>query len=209
MGTQLTRWDGLIAILTGSLLLLWWFPVLTLLPDLNAGVDLAELASNSTWALYNAPGAVAAVLLPGVIVSLYMCQKPVMTKAGQVGFYLSLVGAVIFAWVQLEQTLVWPPLIAESPDLLKLGGAMFRDLPFAAVYWSGHGLMGIGLALFGRTTSRIRVFPRWAGLLMAFGGLGVSVPIVVPWIRIIGVLMLGPALIWMGYILWRDRATAY
>lgn len=209
MGTQLTRWDGLIASLTGALLLLWWFPVLTLLPDLNDGVDLVEMVSNSTWALYNAPGAVAAVLLPGVIVSLYMCQKPVMTKVGQIGFYLSLVGAVIFAWVQLEQTLVWPPLLAESPDLLKLGGAMFRDLPFAAVYWSGHALMGIGLALFGRTTSRIKVFPRWAGLLMAFGGLGVSVPIVVPWIRIIGVLMLGPALIWMGYILWRDRATAY
>ena len=209
MGTQLTRWDGLIAGLTGALLLIWWLPVLTLLPDLNARWDLAAMVDNSTWALYNAPGAIAAVLLPWVIVGLYVCQKPVMTKVGRVGFYLSLIGAVIFAWVQLEQTLVWPTLLAESPDLLELGGAMFASPPFAAVFWAGHGMMGIGLAMFGRAASRLRVFPRWAGLLMAFGGLGLSIPIVIPWIRIIGVLMLGPALMWMGYILWRDRLTAY
>lgn len=209
MGTQLTRWDGLVVGLTGALLLIWWLPVSTLVPDLNARGDLTVMVDNSTWALYNAPGAVAAVLLPGVIVGLYVCQKPVMTKVGQVGFYLALVGAVIFAWVQLEQTLVWPTLLAESPGLLELSGAMFASPPFAAVYWVGHGMMGVGFALFGRTTSRLRVFPRWAGLLMAFGGLGLCIPIVIPWIRILGVLMLGPALMWMGYILWRDRLTAY
>ena len=209
MGTQLIRWDGLIGMVTGALLLVWWIPVSTLLPRLNASVDLLEMVGKSTWQPFNVPGMVAAILLPGVIVSLYIAQKGMISKVGQVGFYLSLLGTVMFAWVQIEQTLVWPKLVEEAPHLVDFNGPMFRDIPFAVIYWSGHGLLGIGLFLFGRSTLNGRVFPRWAGHLFWFGGLifGISGPL--PWLRFLGILALGPALIWMGYLQWRDRGTAY
>ena len=209
MGTQLIRWDGMIAMITGVLLLVWWILVSTLLPGLNAELDLLDLVDKSTWFAFNVPGMVAAILLPGVFVSLYIAQKGVVTKVGQVGFYLSLLGSVIFAWVQLEQTIVWPRLVEEAPQLLDINGPMIRDIPFAVTYLIAHTLLGIGLLLFGRTTLKAGVFPKWAGHLFWFGGLifGLSGPI--PWLRFLAVLALGPALIWMGYLLWRDRGTAY
>ena len=209
MGTQLIRWDGLIGMVTGALLLVWWVPVSTLLPRLNANVDLLEMVSKPLWFPFNVPGMVAAILLPGVLVSLYIAQKGLVSKVGQVGFYLSLLGAVIFAWVQIEQTVVWPTLVEEAPDLVDLNGPMFSSIPFAVTYWSGHALLGIGLLLFGRTTAKGRVFPRWSGHLLWFGGLLFGISGVVPWLRFLAILAFAPALIWMGYIQWRDRGTAY
>ncbi len=209
MGTQLIRWDGIIGMATGVLLLVWWIPMSTILPRLNADVDLLGTVGNSMWFIYSVPGMAAAILLPGVLVSLYIVQKGIVSKLGQAGFYLSLLGSVMFAWVQLDQTLIWPKLVEEAPQLVDLNGPMFRDIPFAIVYWSGHLLLGIGLLLFGRTTAKAGVFPKWAGQLFWFGGLmfGLSGPI--PWLRFLAVITLGPALIWMGYLLWRDRGTAY
>ena len=209
MGTQLIRWDGMIGMITGALLLVWWIPVSTILPRLNADIDLLGTVGNSNWFLFNVPGLVAAILLPGVIVSLYIAQKGVITKAGQVGFYLALLGSVSFAWVQLEHTLVWPTLVEEAPQLVDLNGPMFSAIPFAVIYWLAYALLGIGLLLFGRTTVKAGVFPKWAGHLLWFGGIlfGFSGP--APWLRFLAVLALGPALAWMGYLQWRDRGTAY
>jgi hypothetical protein len=209
MGTQLIRWDGMISMVTGGLLLVWWIPVSALLPRLNANIDLLEIVDDWLWLPFNVPGMVAAILLPGVLVTLYIAQKGMVSKVGQVGFYLSLLGSVMFAWVQMEQTLVWPKLVEEAPHLVDLNGPMFRDIPFAVVYWSAHGLLGIGLLLFGRTTAKAGVFPKWAGHLLWFGGLifGFSGPL--PWLRFLAVLALGPALTWMGYLQWRDRGAAY
>ena len=45
MGTQLTRWDGLVTIATGILLFLWWMLVTTLLPSLAYSAKcLGEIA---------------------------------------------------------------------------------------------------------------------------------------------------------------------
>lgn len=209
MGTQLIRWDGMIGMIAGVLLLVWWIPVSTILPRLNEELDLLVTVSNSMWFLFNMPGMVAAILLPGVLVSLFIVQKGILSKGGQYGFYLSLLGSVIFVWAQFEQTLVWPKLVEEAPQLLDINGPMIRDIPFAVTYLSAFALLGIGLFLFGRATSKAGVFPKWAGHLLWFGGLmfGFSGPI--PWLRFLAVITLGPALIWMGYLLWRDRGTAY
>ena len=92
MGTQLIRWDGMISMVTGGLLVVWWILVATLFPTLDPTVGMVDIVGESTWLPFSVPGAVAAILLPGVIVSLYMAQKGMVSKAGQVGFYLSLVG---------------------------------------------------------------------------------------------------------------------
>lgn len=209
MGTQLTRWDGLMGMVTGGLLLIWWFPVATLVPPLNAGLDLQGMVSNSTWMPYNVPGMMAAILLPAVITSLYVAQKGMISKVGQVGFFLSLLGTVMFAWVQIEQTVVWPRLLEESPALVDFNGPMFRDIPFALTYWSGHGFLGVGLLLFGRATARAGAFPLWAGRLLWLGGLMFGISGVLVWLRFLAILGLAPALMWMGYLQWRDRAAAY
>lgn len=209
MGAQLTRWDGLIAMVTGVLLILWWLLVTTLLSSFEVEVDLAALVGESAWVPYSLLGMVGAILLPGVIVSLYVYQKGTMTTVGQVGFYLSLLGTVMFAWVQIEQTLVWPILVDQAPQLVDFSGPMFGDALFATIYWVAHGSISVGFILFGRATARARAFPRWAGILLAFGGPVMGLGGLVLAMRFVGVLALGTALVWIGFLQWRDRHAGF
>ena len=159
MGTQLIRWDGMISMVTGGLLLVWWILVASLVPSIDPTVGLLDVVSKSAWLPFSLPGMVAAILLPGVIVSLYFAQKGMVSKVGQAGFYLSLLGAVMFAWVQIEQTLVWPRLVEEAPHLVDYSLPLFGDVQFDFIYWPAHLLLGIGLLLFGRATVKAGVFP--------------------------------------------------
>ncbi len=209
MGTQLIRWDGMISMVTGGLLVVWWILVATLFPTLDPTVGMVDIVGESTWLPFSVPGAVAAILLPGVIVSLYMAQKGMVSKAGQVGFYLSLVGSVMFAWVQLEQTFIWPRIVEEAPNLVDYSFPLLGNNQFDFIYWPAHLLLAVGLLLFGRATVKAGVFPRWAGHLLWFGGLTFGISGIVLGLRFLSIITLGPALIWMGFLQWRDRGAAY
>ena len=209
MGTQLIRWDGMISMVTGGLLLVWWILVATLLTTLDPTIGLLDIVGESAWLPFSLPGMVAAILLPGVIVSLYMAQKGMVSKVGQVGFYLTLLGSVLFAWVQIEQTLVWPRIVEEAPQLVDYNLPLLGDIRFDVIYWPAHVLLGVGLLLFGRATAKAGVFPRWAGHLLWFGGLTFGISGIVFGLRFLSIIMFGPALIWMGYLQWRDRGAAY
>ena len=209
MGTQLTRWDGMIAMVTGALLLVWWIPVATLLPTLDPTVEILDIVEDALWMPLNVAGMVAAILLPGVLVSFYLAQKGTISKAGQVGFYLSLLGAVMFAWAQSEQTLMWPRLAAEAPELVDFEFFLLGELRFDVLYWPSYVFLGIGLFLFGRSTASAGVFHRWAGHLLWFGGITFGLSGIAFGLRFLAVLAFGSALIWMGYLQWRDRASAW
>ena len=209
MGTQLIRWDGMISMVTGGLLVVWWILVATLFPTLDPTVGMVDIVGESTWLPFSVPGAVAAILLPGVIVSLYMAQKGMVSKAGQVGFYLSLLGSVMFAWVQLEQTFVWPRIVEEAPNLVDYSFPLLGNNQFDFIYWPAHLLLAVGLFLFGQATVKAGVFPRWAGHLLWFGGLTFGISGIVLGLRFLSIITFGPALIWMGFLQWRDRGAAY
>ncbi len=209
MGTQLIRWDGMIAIVTGVLLLVWWILVATLLPTLDPTVGLLDIVGESAWGIYSLPGMVAAILLPGVITSLYLAQKGLVSRVGQVGFYLSLTGSVMFAWVQIEQTLIWPKIVEDAPHLLDYTIPLIGEVRLDAIYWPAHIFMGIGFLLFGFATAKSGAFPRWAGHLLWFGGLTFGLSGIVLGLRFLSILAFAPALIWMGYCQWRDRNTGY
>ena len=209
MGTQLIRWDGMISMVTGGLLMVWWIMVATLLPTLDPTVGLLDIVEESAWLPFSLPGMVAAILLPGVIVSLYMAQKGMVSKSGQVGFYLALLGSVMFAWVQVEQTLVWPRIVDEAPQLVDYSLPLLGDIRFDVIYWPAHVLLAVGLLLFGRSTAKAGVFPKWAGHLLWFGGLTFGISGIVMGLRFLSIVTFGPALIWMGYLQWRDRGAGY
>jgi len=209
MGTQLIRWDGMISMVTGGLLVVWWILVATLFPTLDPTVGMVDIVGESTWLAFSVPGAVAAILLPGVIVSLYMAQKGMVSKAGQVGFYLSLIGSVMFAWVQLEQTFVWPRIVEEAPNLVDYSFPLLGNNQFDFIYWPAHLLLAVGLFLFGQATVKAGVFPRWTGHLLWFGGLTFGISGIVLGLRFLSIITFGPALIWMGFLQWRDRGAAY
>ena len=209
MGTQLTRWDGMIGMVTGALLLVWWIPVATLLPTLDPTVEILDIVDKAAWLPLNLAGMIAAILLPGVLVSFYLAQKGVISKVGQVGFYLSLLGAVMFAWVQSEQTLVLPRMVQEAPELIDFDFVLLGELRFDVFYWPSYALLGIGLLLFGRSTVSAGVFPLWAGRMLWFGGLIFGFSGIAIGLRFVAVLLFGSALIWMGYLQWRDRQAAW
>ena len=132
-----------------------------------------------------------------------MAQKGMVSKVGQVGFYLSLLGSVMFAWVQIEQTFVWPRIVEEAPNLEYYSFPLLGNNQFDFIYWPAHLLLAVGLFLFGQATARAGVFPRWAGHLLWFGGLTFGISGIVLGLRFLSIITLGPALIWMGFLQWR------
>ena len=162
MGTQLIRWDGMISMVTGGLLLVWWILVASLVPSIDPTVELLDVVSKSAWLPFSLPGMVASILLPGVIVSLYFAQKGMVSKVGQAGFYLSLLGAVMFR-VGADRA---DPRLAQDwwKKRHTSWTTAYRYLAMSSfdfIYWPAHLLLGIGLLLFGRATVKAGVFPRW------------------------------------------------
>jgi ABC-type multidrug transport system permease subunit len=70
----------------------------------------------------------------------------------------------------------------------------------------------IGLIVFGAATMRAGVFPRWAGLLLIVGdvvfGMGSFAGSAAPIFEIVGALITGVALVWLGLSLLSGNAAS-
>jgi hypothetical protein len=174
-----------------------------------AGSDnlLLEMVRNSNWTTINILGSLHAVFLPLALLGIYACQIEEVKTVGIVGFLLAFLGSIFFAWIQVEETLLWPLLATHAPVLIDMNGPMFADPAFYGTYL----LMGVlfipGTLILGIVTARARVLPRWGGILLAvgaplFGIGGLLLPV-----RTVGAVLFTAALIWLGIALIK-RATA-
>ena len=82
------------------------------------------------------------------------------------------------------------------------------------VAWGAAGLVfAIGYVLQGIAVMRVGVLPRGAGGLLAVGGLvfGISAAAsgMLPPVLLLGALLFGMALAWIGYALWSDAQAGH
>jgi hypothetical protein len=202
MKQRLLRWSGLVTISTGVLLILWWGLMGTMVPSGGDNV-LLEMVRNSNWVIINALGSIHAVLLPLALIGLYARQVEEVGALGLVGFVLAFLGAVLTAWIQVEETLLWPLLAAHAPDLVDMKGPMFADTAFFATYILMGAFFIPGSLILGVATARAKVLPRWGAILLAVGAplFGIGGLFLV--VRTIGALLFTAALIWLGVAQWK------
>ncbi len=187
----LTRWSGLSAMLAGIFLVVAFL--------------LTELVSDDFFWLFGLFMLLLAVALAG----LHARQARSSGRLGLGGFVVAMIGATIFVL-----------LFA----IVGVAQALFGfDPEESAIVGVGLlvGFLGVlvGMVLFGIATARAGVFPRWAGVLLALGlpltlaidlltGAFESEEEVFPLGAIIGFPIFAAGLIWLGYALWSEKASA-
>ncbi len=195
-----TQWIGIISIVTGTLLLLWWILLATLLPP-GGSFELIDLVLTDNWVLFNLPGSAASLLLPLVLVGLYLRQVSQVGSAGFIGFLMSFLGASLFAWLQVEENLLWPILADHAPEFLAQQGPMFQDVAFSTTFLASGLLYIIGFIIFGITMIRANVLPRWAIILLIVGASLFGIGGFMILVRTVGVILLTAGLASLGYAL--------
>ena len=192
------RWSGLCAAVAGS-----GFILVGLFHQLNVPASV----TTATWANVH----IIAILMCffGLlgITGLYVRQAE---KAGWLGFIGFVLFCVWFAAVMcfsLVEAFILPTLAIESPKYVEGFLGMFSnapsevDLGLLPLIWMISGPVYIlGQLLFGIATFRARVFPRYAGGLLAVAAVLTPVGgLVPPEHQPLVMVPVGVALAWLGY----------
>jgi hypothetical protein len=186
MKTQtLIRWSGLLAIVAAVLNALFgllWIGGPTLLG----------------WV----PSFLFFVVLVFAMIGLYAAQVEHSGWLGLVAFVLSALGAMVMSTGNLLS-------IAEFSGVS--GAQAVEDFYSTTVPFSIMAPLCFfsGLLLFGISTLRSGVFPRWAGILLSVGAVITFVFILAfaPLAFVFGIMLLSAALAWMGWALWSKKGS--
>ena len=200
---SLVRWSGMATVL-GALLIL----VTSVVPELFFPNDeaLSVSAMSSRWMPLWALFFIGLILIALGLVGLYTRQTERSGAFGLVAFLVAFTGVALalgLAWTFLFTV---PSLAEAAPAFLdneEIPGPLALPLPLTFILFDG------GWLLFGLATTLAKVFPRWTGILLMIGAVldfsSNFLPISFP----IGTVLLGAALIWLGYLLWSEhRQTA-
>jgi hypothetical protein len=145
---------------------------------------------------------------------LYTRQVEESGWLGLAGFLLFTLWMTLVCGFSFVEAFILPKLATESPAFVESILGMFIGIPgtiglgVLPTLWNISGLLIIsGPLLFGIATFRARVLPRWAGGLLALGGVLVPIGGMVPpeYQPEFIMIPLGLALGWMGYALFAER----
>jgi hypothetical protein len=203
--SSLIRWAGLVAMLSGILFIV----IQTIHPP-----DVLSSVTTARWAIVHYLGVAMCLLGLLGIAGLYARQVEEAGWLGLAGYLLfSLFYALTMAF-QFAEAFISPVLATEAPKFvhgflgIPSGHASEMNLGALPVVYTLTGLLYVlGGLLFGITTLRAGILPRWAAGLLAFGAVS---PLLLasllphPLDRILAVPM-GLALAWLGYALWSER----
>ncbi|KKK40007.1 hypothetical protein WQ57_01695 [Mesobacillus campisalis] len=202
---RLIRWSGLAAMVAGFLFIA--------IQPIHPPENLSSVTSGE-WALIHYLSLAMAILALVGITGIYAIQ---LNQAG----WLGLVGFLMFSlfWIAtiaftFAEAFILPLLAADAPKFVEgyLGifsgsssGMDLRTLP--TIVHLGGLLYILGGLLFGISTLRAGILPRWAAGVLAFGAVAtLSSPLLPhPLDRILAVPM-GIGLIWLGFSLFTRQA---
>jgi len=147
------------------------------------------------------------------LTGIYARQAEKSGWLGLAGYLLLNLWLAIILGFTFVEVFILPPLASISPTFVEGWLGMFNgaagdiDLRWLSTVWTLTGpLYVLGGILFGIATFRVRVLPRWAGVLLgvgtAIGPLAALLPLdLQPKVAVPA----GLALAWLGYALWSER----
>jgi hypothetical protein len=172
----------------------------------------AEIARTGRWQLAHLLHFVGALFALLGLLGIFERQRDRFGSFGLIGFVLSLVGNAMFLGTGMITAFIWPMLADHAPAVVEPGGPIF-EMPHSALAFALTAvILSAGYLLFGIAMLQARVFPRLSVLMLVTGGiLGMLPPHpvgVLPWGGlVIGGVLYGGALVWMGSILWTQSPT--
>jgi hypothetical protein len=180
--SNLTRPGGLAAMLGGLLVILVLIPI-------------HIMNENSVWV--NVTWIPTLVLLAMCMVELRSRQQGGLGWLGNTGFFLAVIGTVLFTVVSLGNALYKGPLQTTPPELVQaIEGVVVLS-------------MMAGTLLLGIATAKAGVLPRWSGLALVIGTLSALILgfIGSENVRLqeAGVLLFGVGWTVLGFALWSGK----
>ena len=203
--SNLIRWAGLSAMIAGIC-----FVLVGLFHPLNIVSSLTTARWGIVHILATAMGFFGLFGMTGI----YARQAEKAGWLGLVGYILLSLWLVNLAHFTFIEAFVLPPLVNEAPTVVESFLGIFTksagEINFGALstIYDLNGFIGfmIGGLLFGIATFRARILPRWAGALLAIGGMLVPFAALLPPLHEAKVTIPGgSALVWLGYSLWAER----
>jgi hypothetical protein len=191
---NLIRMSGLAATLAGTCFIVAeLLTPTTLLMNQNA---LRWIAVTDRFIMQSSLTLIAAILLLGGLVGLYVGQLREAGRLGLVGFFAAFFGTALIVGDFYANTFVTPLVAYGHPDVL--------DGPFAGVLglWLPveFGFLTLTWLLFAVATLRARVYPRGATWLLLVGAIVALVPL--PYVNI----LFDAAVAWLGIALRKQAA---
>jgi len=191
--TDRMRWSGVALLIAGVLV-----AVATVLhPD----ETVPGVYSQSIWATSHM------VLFAGTVLALFGLLGLYAALADQGwlalgGFVLAFIGNVMLAAIAVMEAWIAPMIAglgAPGAELLSSG----PEGSFGLVVIASMVAFAAGSLLLGAAVLRSNILPKWAGILLAVGG--ITAPFVPPLPHVllpIGGLCIGVAFVWLGYSIW-------
>jgi hypothetical protein len=196
---KVIRWSGLALALGGVIAALFWI----LHPE--ESVLLTDPAGYQTEHILDLVGLM--LLIPGLM-GLYARLVNRTGWVGFIGFVLTLLPLLLMMGISVIDFVIWPSIAQVQPDLILTSEGEFIQTsgPFAATISLivPFAMIGaLGFILLGITIWRSNVMPRWAGLLLAIGGLLylIGSGFVPDGVLLLNLIVYGPfavASVWLG-----------
>ena len=167
----------------------------------------AHGAESATWVPAHTFHFLGALFTLFGLVGLYAGRMKETGWLGLLAFVVAFIGTAMFVGTGMITAYLWPVIARTAPTFVDPDGPMFTDpLAFGTIS-ATYGFLAVGYILLGIVILRARILARWAGLLLIVGVVLFSVPVSpvgpAPWIvRVIGALVFGAGLAWLGYALW-------
>jgi hypothetical protein len=190
--SNLIRWSGLSALVGGALMIASDVINAVLFP----GEQGSQVMLSSTWFIVQILGLVGLALITLGLVGLYAYQAQQAGTLGLIAFVITFAGMLMVFGLLWGEPFLGPLVAEQAPGLLSAepSGALAVGSILSLV------LFALGWLLFGLASLRAGTLPRGAAVLLIVGALlsfvltSLDLPL---WS-----VVLGAAVIWMGYALW-------
>ena len=147
------------------------------------------------------------------LLGLYARQRDQLGSLGVIGFILSFIGNAMFVGTGMITAFIWPMLAVHAPSAVEFDGALFHAPISLFAFVLTVVMMIAGYMLFGIAMLKARVFPRWSILTLMAGSVLLIVPpypaTPFPWAGVVlGGVLYGAAMFWLGSILWMENRAS-
>ena len=204
---SLLRYAGYFNIISGILMLAYWYLYAILLPYGKLSTTLSILVLNRNWTFVNILGSLGSILSIIGLIWLYISLEDQINQLTPIGFMIAILGAILMFLTLVRDTILWPILARHDPSLLDFSGPIYTSKTFMPFFIFSGILYAIGYLIFGLALANSSIFPVWAGHLMAWGAVLFALgPLFGPWqvvIRSVGITALSIGTAWLGAVLLR------